>query len=1036
MFRLIVLLCLTNSLLLGACSKLSTGVDRDTFICGPLIGESRQYLIVKDPSGRQLRPDELEFYSLDSRLKVASPPISSRGCIQLPHQERLLVKASGKPWIAKVDRSEGELQLTLALEQSLVANCQDGKRVNSQASIESLLDAKGVKDPYAWRISYRFQNSTETIELPFDPNARHSLFSKPAQEGERVLDLSIIDYFRDFSIRTECRLVVDDTPPVVDLDYGKRETTTIGNATFHKVDRSQRLQFSRLGNPAPNDLATIEYCAEMFSTLAELEQRMLQHEVQAGCSSPFVARDLQALVTPSNTGFWIVRYRAWDQAGNSSDWQQFPLLYYHGEELRKIESLLDQDIVTGALGRSQGGMRLIQQTLDAFRVRDTVLTTDYEKAQADRILRKTVPFITAKLPMFIELWRTPLGNQLRTMTMSPDGRQIALGFKDGSVKRLDTETSLPIEGSMPKLSGSIEGLVFDPGGKQLLSADNQGWMNVWDLDRGQSLTEPFRFEDGKATYVEFLPQDHQIVFGMDSGALRFMDTTKGPESAVTMTSHLSPENQKSPSITSLRLLDQKTLIASSLDGRITFWDLESKTLQGQPILAFPTETFASVDVHGMPDKKTLLAWASGPDLALPQLWDLSTRQKVGTPVKALENFGGFVFPKDGSFVAANNGAGYQILDTTDWSVLQSSVRINALPTDSLSLAEDGRRLALVSDRVMLSVWGKTPANGTPLITALRDGDPQEKLWLAAAAPNNAGTKLALAADIGIIQIHDLRKTEALQSFLLPDPDFIPESIAFSPDENSLVVGTRTLDCRSCTKAGHIVIIDVKSGETFTLPEQKKNVQKIAFVDNDTLLTAGGNIKLWRWSTRTELPVPAAFDSAKSFAIYDGGHKIAMLKDNEVQFWDLKNLVQIGASLTHNVSSNRIAVSESGRFLALADSSRFEVQIFDRESGSSQAQVLRGHEDAITDLLFQDEQTLVSSSLDSKIKVWNIPKLEEDLSFSKHTDFVMGLFKRTGESGFYSFSIDGTVRSWSIDFNQMRQEFCQEFGALVPEQCLK
>lgn len=317
----------------------------------------------------------------------------------------------------------------------------------------------------------------------------------------------------------------------------------------------------------------------------------------------------------------------------------------------------------------------MQQILTAFNVRDEVLTTDFEKAQADRILRRAVPAISSKLPMFIELWRLPLGNQPIAMKLSPDGRQIALGFKDGSVRRVDADNSLSIEGNLPKHEARIETLVFDAKGKQLLTADFKGWMNIWDLDQGKGLMPPFRFQDEKARSIEFLPENNQLVFGMESGALKFMDWTQGPSSTVTANDLLVSGNTKSPSITSLRSLDSKTLIASTLDGQITFWDLESKTLKGKPILAFPTETFASVDVHIMPNGKSLLAWAFGPDLAPPQLWDLITRQKEGPPLAVLQNFGGFVFPKDSSFVAATDGTQYRVLSTSDWTELQGPLSI-------------------------------------------------------------------------------------------------------------------------------------------------------------------------------------------------------------------------------------------------------------------------------------------------------------------------------------------------------------------------
>lgn len=144
MFRAIALLCLLAVPFLGACSNLSSDISRETLICGPLPDGRGQYLTVVDPDGRQLHADEIQIFSLDSRLQLTETPISSKGCIQIQHKDRLLVKAIGKPWVAKIDRSEGELTLAPALEQSLAADCVNERRVNSKVSIESLLDTRGV----------------------------------------------------------------------------------------------------------------------------------------------------------------------------------------------------------------------------------------------------------------------------------------------------------------------------------------------------------------------------------------------------------------------------------------------------------------------------------------------------------------------------------------------------------------------------------------------------------------------------------------------------------------------------------------------------------------------------------------------------------------------------------------------------------------------------------------------------------------------------------------------------------------------------
>jgi hypothetical protein len=80
-----------------------------------------------------------------------------------------------------------------------------------------------------------------------------------------------------------------------------------------------------------------------------------------------------------------------------------------------------------------------------------------------------------------------LTGQSAALAVSPDGRTIATGDKDGSVGLWDFNTGKAIS-SLKGHQGTVSGLAFSPDGKLLATASWDGTVAIWDIPAGRVLS--------------------------------------------------------------------------------------------------------------------------------------------------------------------------------------------------------------------------------------------------------------------------------------------------------------------------------------------------------------------------------------------------------------------------------------------------------------------------------------------------------------------------------------------------------------------
>ncbi|MBL9167304.1 MAG: protein kinase [Verrucomicrobiales bacterium] len=110
-------------------------------------------------------------------------------------------------------------------------------------------------------------------------------------------------------------------------------------------------------------------------------------------------------------------------------------------------------------------------------------------------------------------------------TFSPDGRRIATGSEDNSVRIWEVQTGRQL---VPELGhqGKITRVVFSPDGTLLATASQDGTARVWDTATGDAVTPPLRHARA-VQWIHFSADGSQLLSSSDDGTTRVWDL--GPE---------------------------------------------------------------------------------------------------------------------------------------------------------------------------------------------------------------------------------------------------------------------------------------------------------------------------------------------------------------------------------------------------------------------------------------------------------------------------------------------------------------------------
>ncbi|MFD8098384.1 toll/interleukin-1 receptor domain-containing protein [Nocardia fluminea] len=614
--------------------------------------------------------------------------------------------------------------------------------------------------------------------------------------------------------------------------------------------------------------------------------------------------------------------------------------------------------------------------------------------------------------------------QLITSTLSPDGRILATGSNDGTVRLTDVYTGRQTRQFTGAASVNFV-LAFSADGRKLVTGSTGNTTVVWDISTGSPL---HRLESGGAGnfyQAVFSPDGSTLATSTGHNTVILWDAESGRQRAVFNDSKIA---EFSP--------DGTMIATGSGHGVVRLWAPDT----GQQLAEFTGDTNRVHRLVFSPDNGLLAVGVLGPTV---RLWDTRSHQLIHT----LDNGSvawGQTFSPDGQTIATGSDVAQsvRIWDTTSGQLRTTltgetiafgagttaatgdnggHVRLwdtatgqrladfagHTGPVKTVAFTGDGTILASMSDDNTVRLWRPMIGRPTTLHGAAADAIADDLRKGKNLRPTFSPDGRVLATSGRPARLWDTATGQLQVAIRFNHPGDIRAEL-FSP--NSAILATSTGD------SDWVQLWDIESRKLLIdIPTGRFGALSLNAFTSDaaTIATSGqGSIRLWDTKTGALMNEhPAAPYSRAQFSA-DGATLISIDKGNhEIMFWD-----SVSGTLRHSLSGQSDirsieAISPDGTILATSEGR--VIGLWQLPSGRSK--LLTGHAGNVFGVAFSRDSTILATGdNEHMVRLWDVrngQSLTEQLAGHQKTirDAVVSPDGRT----LLTVDDDATIFSWDI-----------------------